>query len=151
MKVISFLFDYSYHSYRDFRSICLTGLAGIDNNIYVQVGLIMLQGLLAKNAIPIVEFAVQRRKAGKTLIESALQASRLRLRPILMTSLPSSWGMLPLVWTQGASSKGNHSIGYSTVGGMLYRVIFGIFIIPVMYVVFQYLYEKMPSRKRKDF
>lgn len=132
-----------------FGVFAFTGLAGIDNNIYVQVGLIMLVGLLAKNAILIVEFAVQRRKAGKTLIESALQASRLRLRPILMTSFAFIVGMLPLVWTQGASSKGNHSIGYSTVGGMLTGVIFGIFIIPVMYVIFQYLHEKMPSRKQK--
>jgi hypothetical protein len=74
-----------------FGVFAFTGLAGIDNNIYVQVGLIMLVGLLAKNAILIVEFAVQRRKAGRSLIESALQASRLRLRPILMTSLPSLW------------------------------------------------------------
>jgi hydrophobe/amphiphile efflux-1 (HAE1) family protein len=126
-----------------------TGLAGIDNNIYVQVGLIMLVGLLAKNAILIVEFAVQRRKAGKTLIESALQASRLRLRPILMTSFAFIIGMLPLVWSQGAAAKGNHSIGISTVGGMFTGVVLGIFIIPVMYVIFQYLHEKMPSRKRR--
>jgi len=132
-----------------FGVFAFTGLAGIDNNIYVQVGLIMLVGLLAKNAILIVEFAVQRRKAGKTLIESALQASRLRLRPILMTSFAFIIGMLPLVWTQGASAKGNHSIGISTVGGMLTGVIFGIFIIPVMYVIFQYLHEKMPSRKKR--
>ncbi|ASK30546.1 hydrophobe/amphiphile efflux-1 family RND transporter [Chryseobacterium sp. T16E-39] len=132
-----------------FGVFAFTGLAGIDNNIYVQVGLIMLVGLLAKNAILIVEFAVQRRKAGKSLIESALQASRLRLRPILMTSFAFIIGMLPLVWTQGASAKGNHSIGISTVGGMLTGVIFGIFIIPVMYVIFQYLHEKMPSRKKQ--
>ena len=88
-----------------FGVYAFTGLAGIDNNIYVQVGLIMLVGLLAKNAILIVEFAVQRRKAGKTLIESALQASRLRLRPILMTSFAFIIGMLPLVWSQGAAAK----------------------------------------------
>ncbi|EJL73898.1 efflux RND transporter permease subunit [Chryseobacterium populi] len=132
-----------------FGVFAFTGLAGIDNNIYVQVGLIMLVGLLAKNAILIVEFAVQRRNAGKTLIESALQASRLRLRPILMTSFAFIIGMLPLVWTQGASAKGNHSIGISTVGGMLTGVLFGIFIIPVMFVIFQYLHEKMPSRKKR--
>lgn len=132
-----------------FGVFAFTGLAGIDNNIYVQVGLIMLVGLLAKNAILIVEFAVQRRKAGKSLIESALQASRLRLRPILMTSFAFIIGMLPLVWTQGASAKGNHSIGWSTVGGMLTGVVFGIFIIPVLYVIFQYLHEKMPSRKKR--
>ncbi|WP_185218856.1 efflux RND transporter permease subunit, partial [Elizabethkingia meningoseptica] len=132
-----------------FGVYAFTGLAGIDNNIYVQVGLIMLIGLLAKNAILIVEFAVQRRKAGKSLIESALQASRLRLRPILMTSFAFMIGMLPLVWTQGASAKGNHSIGISTVGGMLTGVLLGIFIIPVLYVIFQYLHEKMPSKKKR--
>lgn len=132
-----------------FGVFAFTGLAGIDNNIYVQVGLIMLVGLLAKNAILIVEFAVQRRKAGKTLIESALQASRLRLRPILMTSFAFIIGMLPLVWTQGAAAKGNHSIGISTVGGMFTGVVFGIFIIPVMYVIFQYLHEQMPSKKKR--
>ncbi|ASW75992.1 multidrug transporter AcrB [Chryseobacterium piperi] len=132
-----------------FGVFAFTGLAGIDNNIYVQVGLIMLVGLLAKNAILIVEFAVQRRKAGRTLIESALQASRLRLRPILMTSFAFIIGMLPLLWVKGAAAKGNHSIGYSTVGGMFTGVVFGIFIIPVMYVIFQYLHEKMPSRKKK--
>ncbi|HFK5552950.1 TPA: efflux RND transporter permease subunit [Elizabethkingia anophelis] len=132
-----------------FGVYAFTGLAGIDNNIYVQVGLIMLIGLLAKNAILIVEFAVQRRKAGKSLIESALQASRLRLRPILMTSFAFIIGMLPLVWTQGASAKGNHSIGISTVGGMLTGVLLGIFIIPVLYVIFQYLHEKMPSKKKR--
>ncbi|HAY3551104.1 efflux RND transporter permease subunit [Elizabethkingia meningoseptica] len=132
-----------------FGVFAFTGLAGIDNNIYVQVGLIMLVGLLAKNAILIVEFAVQRRKAGKTLIESALQASRLRLRPILMTSFAFIIGMMPLVWTQGASAKGNHSIGISTVGGMLTGVLLGIFIIPVLYVIFQYLHEKMPSKKKR--
>jgi multidrug efflux pump subunit AcrB len=97
-----------------------------------------------------VEFAVQRRKAGKSLIESALQASRLRLRPILMTSFAFIIGMLPLVWTQGASAKGNHSIGISTVGGMLTGVLLGIFIIPVLYVIFQYLHEKMPSKKNAE-
>lgn len=132
-----------------FGVFAFTGLAGIDNNIYVQVGLIMLVGLLAKNAILIVEFAVQRRNAGRSLLESALQASRLRLRPILMTSFAFIVGMLPLVFTQGASAKGNHSIGFSTVGGMLTGVVFGIFIIPVMFVIFQYLHEKMPSRKKK--
>jgi multidrug efflux pump subunit AcrB len=112
-------------------------------NIYVQVGLIMLVGLLAKNAILIVEYAVQRRKAGMTLIASALEASQLRLRPILMTSFAFVVGMLPLVWTHGASALGNHSIGISAVGGMLSGVLLGIFFIPVLFVVFQFLQEKV--------
>ncbi len=122
------------------------GFAGIDNNIYVQVGLIMLIGLLAKNAILIVEFAVQRRRSGMRLLEAALEASKLRLRPILMTSFAFVVGMLPLVWTKGASAMGNHSIGISAVGGMLTGVLLGVFIIPVLFVIFQYLQEKLTGR-----
>jgi hydrophobe/amphiphile efflux-1 (HAE1) family protein len=124
------------------------GFAGIDNNIYVQIGMIMLVGLLAKNAILIVEYAVQRRRAGMGLIESALEASKLRLRPILMTSFAFIVGLLPLTWTTGASALGNHSIGISAVGGMLTGVILGVFIIPVLFVIFQYLQEKV-GRKDK--
>ncbi|MBO9571570.1 MAG: efflux RND transporter permease subunit [Chitinophagaceae bacterium] len=124
------------------------GIAGVENNIYVQIGMIMLVGLLAKNAILIVEYAVQRRRAGMGLIESALEGSRLRLRPILMTSFAFIVGLLPLVWTHGASAKGNESIGTSAVGGMLVGVILGVFLIPVFYVIFQYLQEKV-SRKNK--
>jgi HAE1 family hydrophobic/amphiphilic exporter-1 len=122
------------------------GFAGIENNIYVQIGLIMLVGLLAKNAILIVEYAVQRRRSGMGLIESALDACRLRLRPILMTSFAFIVGLLPLVFTTGASALGNHSIGISAVGGMLTGVVLGIFIIPVLFVIFQYLQEKVSGR-----
>lgn len=122
------------------------GFAGVENNIYVQIGLIMLVGLLAKNAILIVEYAVQRRRSGMGLIESALEGSRLRLRPILMTSFAFIVGLLPLIWTHGASAKGNQSIGTSAVGGMLTGVVLGIFIIPVLYVIFQYLQEKVTGR-----
>ncbi|WP_276481093.1 efflux RND transporter permease subunit [Paraflavitalea pollutisoli] len=122
------------------------GWAGIEANIYVQIGLIMLIGLLAKNAILIVEYAVQRRRAGMGLIESALEGSRLRLRPILMTSFAFIVGLLPLIWTHGASAKGNASIGTSAVGGMLTGVVLGVFIIPVLYVIFQYLQEKVTGR-----
>src|SRR5688500_6083535 len=125
------------------------GFAGIENNIYVQIGLIMLVGLLAKNAILIVEYAVQRRRAGLSLIDSALEASRLRLRPILMTSFAFKIGLLPLMWAKGGSALGNRSIGTGAVGGMLTGVVLGIFIIPVLFVFFQYLHEKV-SRKRSD-
>jgi HAE1 family hydrophobic/amphiphilic exporter-1 len=124
------------------------GFAGIENNIYVQIGLIMLVGLLAKNAILIVEYAVQRRKAGMSLIASALEASRLRLRPILMTSFAFIMGLLPLLWAKGGSALGNRSIGTGAVGGMLTGVILGVFIIPVLFVIFQYLQEKI-TRKSK--
>jgi hydrophobe/amphiphile efflux-1 (HAE1) family protein len=119
------------------------GLAGLENNIYVQIGLIMLIGLLAKNAILIVEYAVQRRHHGMSLVDSVLEATNLRFRPILMTSLAFIVGMLPLVFVQGASANGNHSIGWSVIGGMLFGVVLGIFIIPVLFVIFQYLQEKI--------
>ena len=118
-------------------------LTGIESNIYVQVGLIMLVGLLSKNAILIVEYAVQRRRAGKSLVESALEAAQLRLRPILMTSLAFIVGLLPLTWATGASALGDRSIGTGAVGGMLTGVVFGIFLIPVLFVIFQYLQEKV--------
>ena len=118
-------------------------LAGIESNIYVQVGLIMLVGLLSKNAILIVEYAVQRRRAGKSLVESALEAAQLRLRPILMTSLAFIVGLLPLTWATGASALGDRSIGTGAVGGMLTGVVFGVFLIPVLFVIFQFLQEKV--------
>ncbi len=124
-------------------------LAGIESNIYVQVGLIMLVGLLSKNAILIVEYAVQRRRQGMSIVESALAASQLRLRPILMTSLAFIVGLLPLVWSQGASALGNRSIGTGAVGGMLTGVVFGVFIIPVLYVIFQYLQEKITGAPKQ--
>jgi HAE1 family hydrophobic/amphiphilic exporter-1 len=121
-------------------------LVGLDNNIYVQVGLIMLIGLLAKNAILIVEYAAQRRRAGMALIASALEAARLRLRPILMTSFAFIVGLIPLMWATGSSAKGNHSISIGTAGGMLTGVVLGIFIVPVLFVVFQKLQEKIGGR-----
>jgi len=119
------------------------GAVGIANNIYVQVGLIMLVGLLAKNAILIVEFAVQRRNAGLSIVEAALEASRLRLRPILMTSFAFVAGLIPLMFVQGSSAQGNHSISIGTAGGMFFGVVLGVFVIPVLYVFFQYLQEKV--------
>ncbi|MEP7377278.1 MAG: efflux RND transporter permease subunit [Chitinophagaceae bacterium] len=125
-------------------------LFGIENNIYVQVGLIMLIGLLAKNAILIVEYAVQRRKSGMTLLASALEASKLRLRPILMTSFAFIVGLLPLTWAKGGSALGNRSIGTGALGGMLTGVILGVFIIPVLFVIFQYLQEKIGRKKDEE-
>jgi len=125
-------------------------LAGIDNNIYVQVGLIMLVGLLAKNAILIVEYAVQRRKAGMSLRDAALEASQLRLRPILMTSFAFIVGLLPLTWAKGGSALGDRSIGTGALGGMLTGVILGVFIIPVLFVIFQSLQEKVSGKRKKE-
>ena len=122
------------------------GITGIENNIYVQVGLIMLIGLLAKNAILIVEYAVQRRKAGLSITAAAIEAARLRLRPILMTSFAFIAGLIPLVRATGASAMGNRSIGTGAVGGMLTGVLLGIFIIPVLFVIFQYLQERVVAK-----
>lgn len=122
-------------------------LAGIENNIYVQVALVMLIGLLAKNAILIVEYAVQRRHAGRTLLSAALEASKLRLRPIIMTSLAFVAGLIPMIGAVGPSALGNHSISIGAIGGMLSGVVLGLFIIPVLFVVFQYLQEKVKPLK----
>ncbi|TKK65405.1 efflux RND transporter permease subunit [Ilyomonas limi] len=122
-------------------------ISGIENNIYVQVAIIMLIGLLAKNAILIVEYAVQRRKAGLTIRHAAIEAARLRLRPILMTSFAFIAGLIPLLTATGASAMGNRSIGTGAVGGMLTGVLLGIFIIPVLYVIFQTLQEKISPKK----
>lgn len=121
-------------------------LVGLENNIYVQVGLIMLIGLLAKNAILIVEFAEQARRAGSSIIEAAVEGARMRLRPILMTSLAFVAGLIPLMWTAGPSAQGNHSISFGAAGGMLVGVTLGIFIIPVLYVIFKRLDEKIKAR-----
>lgn len=131
-----------------FGVILFINLMGIENNIYVQVAMIMLIGLLAKNAILIVEYALQRRKAGMGLVESALEASRLRLRPILMTSFAFIVGMIPLLRATGGSALGNHSIGAGAVGGMLTGVVLGIFVIPVLFVIFQYLQERVSARQK---
>ncbi|WP_288879982.1 efflux RND transporter permease subunit [Pedobacter panaciterrae] len=123
------------------------GITGIDNNIYVQVALIMLIGLLSKNAILIVEFAAQRRHAGYTLVESALGAAKLRIRPIIMTSIAFVAGITPMMRATGPSAMGNHSISIGAAGGMVSGVVLGLFIIPVLFVVFQALHEKVTSKK----
>lgn len=126
-----------------FGVFVVLGLTGIENNIYVQVALIMLIGLLAKNAILIVEYAVQRRRAGHTLVDAAIEAARLRIRPIIMTSLAFVFGLFPMSIATGPSAQGNHSISIGAAGGMLSGVILGLFIIPVLFVIFQYLQEKV--------
>lgn len=122
------------------------GLTGIENNIYVQVALIMLIGLLAKNAILIVEFAAQRRRAGQPLVAAALEASKLRLRPIIMTSLAFVVGLFPMSIATGPSAQGNHSISIGAAGGMVSGVVLGLFVIPVLFIIFQFLQEKIRRR-----
>lgn len=121
-------------------------LADLSNNIYVQIALVMLIGLLAKNGILIVEFAIQRRRAGKSLIASAVEGAKARLRPILMTSLAFIAGLLPLLFVIGPSALGNHSIGYAAVSGMIFGTVLGIFVVPVLFVVFQALHERMSGK-----
>ncbi len=128
----------------------LISLAGITNNIYVQVGMIMLIGLLAKNAILIVEFALQQRRSGNTILEAARAGALMRIRPILMTSFAFIAGLIPLMFTVGPSAKGNHSISFSTAGGMLAGVLIGIFVIPALFVFFQKLDEKLKMRFKNE-
>ncbi|MDO6676737.1 efflux RND transporter permease subunit [Tenacibaculum sp. 1_MG-2023] len=123
-----------------------TYLAGLENNIYFQIALIMLLGLLAKNAILIVEFAIQRRKQGKSLYDSAIEGAKVRLRPILMTSFAFILGLLPLVLAKGVGAEGNNSIGTGAAGGLLIGTLIGVFVIPVLFVVFQWLQEKVSSK-----
>lgn len=125
------------------------GMAGITNNIYVQIGLIMLIGLLAKNAILIVEFAVQARKKGIPIVASALEGARQRFRPILMTSLAFIIGLVPLTFASGPAAVGNHSISIGAIGGMLSGVILGVIFIPALFIVFQSLQERISGQKKE--
>lgn len=118
-------------------------LFGITNNIYVQITLIMLVGLLAKNAILIVEFALERRRGGMPIVQAALEGAQARLRPILMTSFAFILGLVPLMMASGAGASGNRSIGTGAVGGMLIGTLFGVFVIPVLFILFQQLQEKV--------
>ncbi|QLE01346.1 efflux RND transporter permease subunit [Galbibacter sp. BG1] len=120
-----------------------TKFAGLQNNIYFQIALIMLVGLLAKNAILIVEFALQRRRQGVPLLEAAIEGARVRLRPILMTSFAFILGLMPLVLANGVGAEGNNSIGTGAAGGMLIGTVLGVFVIPVLFVVFQWLQERI--------
>ncbi len=118
-------------------------IMGLDNNIYFQIALIMLIGLLAKNAILIVEFARQRRHRGMSLYDAAVEGARVRLRPILMTSFAFIFGLMPLVLSTGVGAVGNRSIGTGAAGGLLIGTILGVFVIPVLFVMFQWLQEKI--------
>ena len=122
---------------------------GLENNIYMQTGLIMLIGLLAKTAILLTEYASARRRQGMTIAQAAVSAAGVRLRPILMTALTMIIGLLPLVFASGAGSNGNISLGVGTVGGMIVGTLALLFVVPTLFIVFQTLQEKlMPARKR---
>ena len=129
-----------------FGSYIALVLAGLDNNIYAQVALVMLVGLLAKNAILIVEFAIARNKEGYEIVPAAIEGAKQRLRPILMTSFAFVAGLIPLCMASGAGAIGNKSIGIAAAGGMLIGTIFGLVIIPGLYIVF----AKLENRKKDE-
>lgn len=130
-----------------FIFIAMMSGKGIVNNIYVQISLIMLIGLLAKNAILIVEYALQRRKQGMSIPKAAISGAIARLRPILMTSLALIFGLLPLAIAHGAGAIGNKSIGISAIGGMLVGTVIGILVIPILFIFFQSLHERLSKYK----
>ena len=132
-------------------SFALSNLCGLENNIYMQTRLIMLIGLLAKTAILITEYAATRRRQGMTLAQAAVSAAAIRLRPILMTVLCMAIGMLPLVFASGAGANGNISLGTGVVGGLLVGTLALLFVVPVLFIVFQAMEERlMPARKHED-
>ena len=130
-----------------FGAILATQLRGLENDIYFQIGLLVLAGLAAKNAILIVEFALQKQKEGMELVDAALEAAKIRLRPIIMTSLAFTLGTLPLVFSSGAGAASRHSIGTGVVGGMLSATFIAIIFIPLFYIIVTKLSE---FRKKKE-
>lgn len=126
-----------------FGAYFTTQIAGLQNNIYFQIALIMLLGLLAKNAILIVEFALQRRKHGLSILDAAIEGAESRLRPILMTSFAFILGLMPLALANGVGAEGNRSIGTGAVGGLLIGTVIGVFVIPTLFIFFQWLQEKV--------
>lgn len=122
---------------------------GLENNIYMQIGLIMLIGLLAKTAILLTEYATARRKEGMSLSASAISAAKARFRPIIMTSATMVFGMLPLMFATGVGANGNVSVGVGTVGGLLFGTLALLFVVPVLFIPFQFLHEKLQPRHKK--
>lgn len=131
-------------------SFIFAKMLGISNNIYLQIALIMLIGLVAKNAILIVEFAVERRRTGMSIVNAAIEGAAARLRPILMTSFALIIGLIPLMTASGVGANGNNALGAGSVGGMLIGMILQIFIVPALFVVFQTIQEKFTPIKWKD-
>lgn len=133
-----------------FGSFFLLKLMGLDNDIYAQIGLIMLVGLLGKNAVLIVEFAVQKRQEGATILSAAIEGAKVRFRPILMTSFAFIAGLVPLIIATGAGAIGNRTIGASAMGGMLFGTIFGVIIVPGLYYIFGSLADGRHLIKNED-
>lgn len=131
-------------------SFIFAQIFGVSNNIYLQIALIMLIGLLAKNAILIVEFAVERRRTGMSIVNAAVAGASARLRPILMTSLALIIGLLPMMFAHGVGANGNRALGVGSVGGMLIGMVLQIFIVPALFVMFQSIQERFTPMKWKD-
>ena len=131
-------------------SFLFAKMMGLENNIYLQTGLIMLIGLLAKTAILLTEYATERRKAGMSLTSAALSAAKARLRPILMTALTMIFGLFPLMVASGVGANGNSTLGAAAVGGMLIGMICQIMIVPALFVIFEYLQEKVKPIRFDD-
>lgn len=131
-------------------SFLFAKIFGVNNNIYLQIGLIMLIGLLAKNSILIVEFALDRRKTGMSIVGAAIAGAAARLRPILMTGFAMIIGLLPLMLANGVGANGNRSLGTGAVGGMLIGMILQVLIVPALFVAFQKIQEKIQPLKWKD-
>lgn len=132
-----------------FGSFLFAKMMGLENNIYLQTGLIMLIGLLAKTAILITEYAVEHRRAGMSIMRAAFSATKERFRPILMTALTMIFGLLPLMFSNGVGANGNNTLGSGVVGGMLIGTLALLFIVPPMFVVFQLLQEKLRRKPEK--
>lgn len=130
-----------------FGAFGLQWIRGLQNNIYAQIGLIMLIGLVAKNAILIVEFAKQKHDAGHPLIDSAIEGAKLRFRPILMTSFAFILGVVPLMTASGAGAASRHALGTSVFGGMLMATVCGVMVVPALYVAFQKIENKFKKKK----
>ncbi|EOR93021.1 RND efflux system, inner membrane transporter CmeB [Arcticibacter svalbardensis MN12-7] len=160
---VYFLLSAQYESYILPFAVLLSipfGLAGaylfsivfkLDSNIYLQISLIMLIGLLAKNGILIVQFALERRRSGMPVVQAAIDGAVARLRPILMTSFAFIFGLMPLMFSSGAGAIGNKSIGTGAVGGMLIGTILGVFVIPVLFIIFQTLQEKVSGPAKRSY
>jgi HAE1 family hydrophobic/amphiphilic exporter-1 len=133
-----------------FGSFMLLKFMGLDNDIYAQIGLIMLVGLLGKNAVLIVEFALQKRQQGMSILEASIEGARVRFRPILMTSFAFIAGLIPLILAHGAGAIGNRTIGASALGGMLFGTIFGVIIVPGLYYIFGTLADGRKMIKDED-
>jgi HAE1 family hydrophobic/amphiphilic exporter-1 len=128
-------------------ALSAVSIRGMANDVYCQIGLVLLIGLSAKNAILIVEFAEQLRAKGRSIVDAAIEAGELRLRPILMTSFAFIFGVFPLALATGAGALGRRSVGTTIVGGMIVSTVLNLFFIPVLYVIFKVALEKITPKR----